>query len=58
MLLGARICVIGRVILFFLTFIWTLPNTLIGLFIGIVLTFGFLKWRHGMLIFSSGKGGK
>ncbi|PIR66649.1 MAG: hypothetical protein COU51_02940 [Parcubacteria group bacterium CG10_big_fil_rev_8_21_14_0_10_36_14] len=47
---------IGTLLLSLLAFIWTMPNTLIGLFVGIVLTFAWPKWKYGMLIFSSGKG--
>src|SRR3989338_7202837 len=47
---------IRRLILSGLGFIWTLPNTLIGFFIGLFLTFGLPKWGRGFFVFSSGKG--
>jgi len=46
----------GKALMAVIAFLWTLPNTLIGLFIGFVLTFGKPKWKYGMIIFNSGKG--
>ncbi|MBU1180419.1 hypothetical protein KJ885_05755 [Patescibacteria group bacterium] len=57
MMLFFGIClVIGQTVVFVLTFVWTLPNTLIGLFTGFFLTFGRPKWKYGCWIFASGKG--
>lgn len=62
-LIFAIVCVVvrlliwlGGIIEYILSNLWTLPNTLLGFFIGIFLTFCLPAYRHGFWVFCCGRG--